>query len=65
MSSNGVAYGEALPASAASDVEPARNVEAEGDRGKDWALALTVLVPVLVAYAGAVYGAYAIARTVL
>ena len=64
MSSN-VAYGEALPASAASDVEPARDVELDGDRGKDWPLALTVFVPVLVAYAGVVYGAYAIARTVL
>ena len=65
MSSNVVAYGEALPASTARDVESARDVEPRVDRGKDWPLALTVFVPVLVAYAGAGYGAYAIARILL
>lgn len=64
MSSNVVAYGEA-PASSATAVEPARDVEPVGDRGKDWPLALTVFVPVLVAYAGAVYGAYLVASALL
>jgi len=64
MNSEVVAYGEAPPARA-RDAEPAGDVEPEGDRGKDWPLALTVFVPVLVAYAGAGYGAYAIARTLL
>lgn len=65
MSSNAVAYGEAFPASAARDVEPARDIVPEGDRGKDWPLALTVFVPVLAAYASAGYGVYAVVRTLL
>ena len=68
MSSNVVAYGEALPAHSATvvePVEPTRHVEPDGDRGKDWPLALTVFVPVLVAYAGAVYGAYVVASALL
>ena len=65
MSSSVVAYGEAPPARAAVDVELARHVEPEGDRGKDWPLAAVVFVPVLVAYAGAGYGTYAIVSTLL
>ncbi len=65
MSSNDVAYGEAPLAHAVGDVEPARDVGRDGDRGKDWPLALTVFVPVLLAYAGVAYGAYAVASSLL
>ena len=62
MSSH-VAYGEAPLAHTVSDAEPALEVEPDGDRGKDWPLALTVFVPVVVAYAGAAYGAYVAASS--
>ena len=59
------AYGEAPLARAAREVEPATDLGRDGDRGKDWPLALTVFVPVLMAYAGAAYGALAIVRMLL
>ena len=65
MSSSVVAYGEAPPARTAGDIEQAGQVESEGDRGKDWPLALIVFVPVLAAYAGAGYGIYVVVRTLL
>lgn len=67
MSSNVVAYGEAPLAHSVGDVEPAPDVEVEpdGDRGKDWPLALTFFVPVAVVYAGAAYGAYVVASSLL
>ena len=65
MSSSAVAYREAQPARTAGDLEPTTQVAPEGDRGKDWPLAVAVFVPVLVAYAGVGYGVYVILRTLL
>ena len=65
MSSKLVAYGEAPLPLTAKDVEPAGHVEPEGDRGKDWPLAAVLFAPVLVAYAGAGFGAYAIVNALL
>jgi hypothetical protein len=65
MSSEVVAYGEAPLSRAAGDVETARDIEPDGVRGKDWPLALTVFVPVFMAYAGVGYAVYAVVRTLL
>ena len=64
MSSEVVAYGEA-PLSRTKEVEPATDIEPDGDRGKDWPLALSVFVPVFIAYTGAGYAVYAVVRTLL
>jgi len=65
MSSSVVPYGEAPLARTADDIEPASHVEPEGDRGKDWPLALIVFVPVLAVYAGAGYCIYVVVTTLL
>lgn len=65
MSSSVVAYGEIPPPREAGDIEPAGQVEPARDRGKDWPLALIVFIPVLAAYAGAGYCAYAVVRALL
>lgn len=65
MNSNVVVHGEAPAARSAIDVKPARIVEPDGARRKDWPLALSFYVAVLVSYGGVGYVAYAIARTLL